>query len=771
VSKTGKVEYFPDAKYQDNRDIGSWRENWVIKLPNDNIAAIYNDITKRKKAEDALNATFEVLERVGEGIDAGLAVIGKDYRVVWANKRLMDLGVASNTKCYQTFNRSETVCVECGAKKIFEQNATLDVREFKTVNSKSETTWIELRVTPLKDKEGKVIAALELAVPISKRKKAENELKEKESKYRNIFNSSEVGMFRSRLDGSELLDFNEKYLTILGLTREEMAGKQFAIFWADPFEWQEIVQLLQTKGFIKDFECKMLNKQNDVRICLTSIKLYPLDGVIEGSIIDITESKKAKQSLMESEEKFRTLAEESPNMIFINYEGQVVYANKKCVEITGYSKEEFYSPNFNFLWLYAPEFVEVVKSAYDKHMEGEKVPTYEYVLITKDCKRINAIINTSLIDYKGKKAVLGIVTDITSRKRAEESLAKSEEKYKNYMENSPVAFFVVNSEGKYEQVNEAACNLLGYSKNELLEMTIVNILFEKDVSLGLKQFASLKETGKSLLEIALKKKDGTPVYIILNATKLPDGKLMAFCENISERKKSEKKLEENSRRIELMNAKLHVVGGLTRHDVGNKLVVVNSNLFLLRKLIGDKPELTKYIDAINSALESADRILEFSRSFERIGAEVPSKENVFECFSQAVALFPNLGSVKVVNECGGLIVMADSLLRQVFYNFIDNSLKHGEKVSKIRLHYSKDSELLKLFYEDNGVGVSEVNKSKIFNAGFTTGRSSGLGLSLIKEVIEFYGWTITEDGEAGKGAKFVISIPLSLFSGVEKWSS
>jgi PAS domain S-box-containing protein len=189
------------------------------------------------------------------------------------------------------------------SKKIFEQNTSLDVREFKTVNSKSETTWIELRVTPLKDKEGKLIAALELAVPISERKKAENELKEKESKYRNIFNSSEVGMFRSRLDGSEILDFNEKYLTIFGLTREEMAGKQFAIFWADPFEWQEIVQLLQTNGFIKDFECKMLNKQNDVRICLTSIKLYPLDGVIEGSIIDITESKKAKQSLMESEEE------------------------------------------------------------------------------------------------------------------------------------------------------------------------------------------------------------------------------------------------------------------------------------------------------------------------------------------------------------------------------------------------------------------------------------------------------------------------------------
>jgi len=243
---------------------------------------------------------------------------------------------------------------------------------------------------------------------------------------------------------------------------------------------------------------------------------------------------------------------------------------------------------------------------------------------------------------------------------------------------------------------------------------------------------------------------------------------MAFCENISERKKSEEKLKENSQRIELMNEKLNVVGSLTRHDVGNKLMVANSNLFLLRKMIGDKPEFAKYFDGINSALESANRIFEFSRFCEQIGAEEPSKENVFECFNQAAALLPNLGSAKVVNECGELVVMADSMLKQIFYNFIDNSLKHGEKVTQIRLHYSKEGEELKLFYEDNGVGVSETNKPKIFNSGFTTRGSSGLGLSLVKKIIEFYGWTINEEGEAGKGAKFVISIPLSLFSGSEK---
>jgi len=76
------------------------------------------DITDRKQAEAKLMGTLEVLERASESIDAGLAVIGKDYRVIWANKRLMELGFAPDKKCYQVFNRLETVCPNCGVKKI-----------------------------------------------------------------------------------------------------------------------------------------------------------------------------------------------------------------------------------------------------------------------------------------------------------------------------------------------------------------------------------------------------------------------------------------------------------------------------------------------------------------------------------------------------------------------------------------------------------------------------------------------------------------------------
>jgi signal transduction histidine kinase len=112
-----------------------------------------------------------------------------------------------------------------------------------------------------------------------------------------------------------------------------------------------------------------------------------------------------------------------------------------------------------------------------------------------------------------------------------------------------------------------------------------------------------------------------------------------------------------------------------------------------------------------------------------------------------------------VNECHGLVVVADVLLKQLFYNFIDNSVKHGERVTQIRLHYREDGNGVKLFYEDNGVGVTVANKSRLFDAGFSTGEGSGLGLYFVKRMMDVYGWTITEEGEQGKGAKFVITIP------------
>jgi PAS domain S-box-containing protein len=129
-----------------------------------------------------------------------------------------------------------------------------------------------------------------------------------------------------------------------------------------------------------------------------------------------------KAASKKSTQAFRTFTDQSPNMIFINKGGRVVYVNKRCIEDMGYSREEFYAPDFDFMSLIAPESVDLIRSNLKRHMNGDDVEPYEYSLLNKQGQKIEAIITTKLINYDRGKAILGIVTDITARKRAEEEL-------------------------------------------------------------------------------------------------------------------------------------------------------------------------------------------------------------------------------------------------------------------------------------------------------------------------------------------------------------
>src|SRR5208283_823724 len=122
------------------------------------------------------------------------------------------------------------------------------------------------------------------------------------------------------------------------------------------------------------------------------------------------------------------------------------------------------------------------------------------------------------------------------------------------------------------------------------------------------------------------------------------------------------------------------------------------------------------------AVNSTSHLLDFAAMYEKIGSETTRLIDVGKCFKEATNLFSDLKNIEVINKSGSLELAADSLLKQLFYNLIDNSLKHGEKVTQIRLHYAKDADGVKLFYEDNGVGVPDSNKLKLFKEGFTTGK-------------------------------------------------
>ena len=254
--------------------------------------------------------------------------------------------------------------------------------------------------------------------------------------------------------------------------------------------------------------------------------------------------------------------------------------------------------------------------------------------------------------------------------------------------------------------------------------------------------------------------DGKKIPVEISCSRLIyQGKpaVLSIARDIIDRKKAEDALDTMMNKLEKAIEKLRVVGKATRHDVRNKLTVIANNVYLAKQRLTGNHNASEYLDGIELAIGQIERIFDFARTYEMIGVEERSYVNVEKSVEEAVILLSGLDGTKLENECRGLTVLADSQLRQLFYNLIDNSMKHGEKVTKIRVYCEEKEDQLKLIYEDDGVGIPENEKELIFKEGY--GKGTGYGLYLIQKICESYGWTIQETGKPGKGAQFTITVP------------
>ena len=212
-----------------------------------------------------------------------------------------------------------------------------------------------------------------------------------------------------------------------------------------------------------------------------------------------------------SEDKFRILAEQSPNMIFINQDGRVVYANSRCEELMGYTREEILSPSFDFRSLVAPESQPIIDAAYGNHMRGKEVLPYEYTLLARNGNAFAAIITTRLITYDGKSAILGFITDISDRKRMEVELRESHERYRTLFDRMMDGIYRSTHGGRFVEVNDAMVRMFGYSsKQEMLRVDIKTDLYfaEED------RESLFLDTGLEKIEVfRMRRKDGSEIWV------------------------------------------------------------------------------------------------------------------------------------------------------------------------------------------------------------------------------------------------------------------
>ena len=180
-------------------------------------------------------------------------------------------------------------------------------------------------------------------------------------------------------------------------------------------------------------------------------------------------------------------------------------------------------------------------------------------------------------------------------------------------------------------------------------------------------------------------------------------------------------------------------------------------LELSHEMIDDPKTLIEYIKKGETAATTIEHQIRFTKDYQDLGVAAPAWQNVNASINKALSRLP-MRDIHVGIDPANSEVYADPLFEKVFYNLIENALKYGgDQMKTIRVSSQESGAHLTIICEDDGVGIPEEDKQKLFTKGF--GKNTGLGLFLSREILAITGITIIENGTPGKGARFEITVP------------
>lgn len=592
-----------------------------------------------------------------------------------------------------------------------------------------------------------------MIIDIGDRKRIEKDLKESEERFKELWDDAPIAYHTLDKKGI-ITSINQTEVKMLGYTKEEMLGKSMFEFIL-PEQRAEARRRFRKKiadQKIPRADSRIYVKKDGTHIYVAIDDVLERDSIgkvvgVRTTMVDITERIQADEALKQSEEKYREIVENINDALYIiNKDGVVTYISPVIKSISGYSPSDIIGRYFTE-FIYKEDIRRIVKQ-FKKVISG-RIEAAEYRILTKKGEIKWVRTSSRPILHKNRTVGLqGIMTDITDRKRTEGELRESEDKFRRMFNRVFDAVVIINRNGMIMDVNDTTCKLLGYSKEEILKLSVGDIHPQaeiKKIQAGVHRV--LKKGIDYMGETAFVNKNGETIQVEAGGGTFKIGDevyIMGSFRNITERKLAEDKLIASLEEKEVLLREIH-------HRVKNNMQVISSLLRLQSRSFKDDMILEKFKVAQNRIRSMA--LIHESLYKARDLARINLSDYVSRLTTHLRSLYKiGKGTVKFNLDIKDINLDISKAIPcgLIISEVMSNSLKHAfpdGRPGEIQVKGSTDKKgKCTLVIKDTGVGIP---------GDLDLYQTDTLGMQLVTDLVKQLGGTIKLDREGG--TSFIIS--------------
>src|SRR5262245_6479194 len=667
----------------------------------------------------------------------------------------------------------------------------------KTVNYRKDGSefCLEWSIGPVRNECGEVTHFIATQREVNERRQVEEELRRSEEEFRSLFDLSAIGMTQVSPEG-RYLRVNRKLCQMLGYTEQEML--RLTLHEVTHPDDREASAALLSTSFTNgpdEFSIKKryLRKDGSIIWVLIHWKVIrdawgqPVHTV--ANIQDITERRRAEEALRANEAQLRAILDNSPAVIFVkDFEGRYLRVNRWYEVLTGVSVEEVKGKTDHEL--YAREVADTV-CANDREVIAFNAPLqFEEQILLPDGLHHFISMKFPLYDANGQPyAVCGIATDITDRKRAEEALRASEERFRSLVEQASDAIFIADLGGNYTEVNRSACQMLGYTREELIGKKITDLIPPEDFPRLDEVRAIQLKGGVHVGEWRLRRKDGNYLPVEISAKIFQDGRWKAIVRDITARKQADAEREgllareQKAREVaEADNRSKDEFLAVVSHELRSPLNAMLGYARLLRYGPLDAQKVKQTVEIIERSGKAQSQLIDDLLDTARIISgnlklDVGPVDLIAVIREAVQTIYPAADAkglslqTEITSEVGQ-ITGDPARLQQVIWNLLSNAVKFTPAGGCVELRLERIDPHVCIIVSDTGEGISPDFMPFIFDRFRQADASSarkygglGLGLSLVKYLVELHGGTIEATSAGpGRGATFKVLLPVRAVS-------